>query len=391
MDQIIIQELQVRSIIGVDAWERTKKQPLLISLQLFTDFSTCGKNDQLEDSVSYSFVQKKITELAETVSFKSIEGLANAICQQCLAEEKIEKCIVRLEKPKALLHAQCAGIIMTRSKTGIDKPDELFIRDLKLNCIIGINPWERLEKQIVFLNITLYLNLNQDFLMDVKEDRVRKQNNYRTIVRVISQFVENSTFKTVEALVYSVADVILNQCHIPKTTVRIEKPSALGFAKSAGVEITKEYSLSNSCNPPMNEYNLVYIGLGSNIGNRIENIENALDLLEKNGCKVKDTSFLYESKPMYLIDQPMFLNAVCLISTLMKPEELLHALKRIEEMLGRDFGQVKNGPRPVDLDILFYNHLEMKTSKLIIPHPLMQEREFVLLPLCEYYFFTLFD
>lgn len=67
----------------------------------------------------------------------------------------------------------------------------------------------------------------------------------------------------------------------------------------------------------------------------------------------------------------------------MNPEELLVQLKEIEGKLGRDFSAVRNGPRPIDLDILFFNHIEYKTDKLVIPHPRIQERLFVLEPLAE--------
>jgi 2-amino-4-hydroxy-6-hydroxymethyldihydropteridine diphosphokinase len=95
-------------------------------------------------------------------------------------------------------------------------------------------------------------------------------------------------------------------------------------------------------------------------------------------------SSLYESEPMYVTDQPRFLNAVGVISSGKTPREMLAALHEIEAALGRDRGREKRmGPRTVDLDILLCDHIVMDTPELTIPHPRMAERGFVLIPLLE--------
>ncbi len=127
---------------------------------------------------------------------------------------------------------------------------------------------------------------------------------------------------------------------------------------------------------------IVYLGIGSNLGNRKENCLNALRLLAAKSIGVAKQSSLYETRPWGVIDQPEFINMAAEIMTDMPPVDLLGVLKGIEKALGReDTGRW--GPRTIDLDILFYDDLVLETPDLRIPHPLMHLREFVLRPLSE--------
>ena len=125
----------------------------------------------------------------------------------------------------------------------------------------------------------------------------------------------------------------------------------------------------------------VYIALGSNIGNRIMALDEALKELRNIGT-LKCTSFLYETPPMYLNDQPSFLNAACHLVTNLSPNDLLIKLKYIEDKIGR-IKTVRNGPRLIDLDIILYGNNEIKKPDLQIPHIRLHERAFVLRPLCD--------
>jgi len=127
---------------------------------------------------------------------------------------------------------------------------------------------------------------------------------------------------------------------------------------------------------------IVYIGIGSNLGNREENCEKAISFLEQNGIKVINRSSLYETEPWGVKDQPKFINMAVEVETHLKPEELLKTIKKIEKDLGRS-EVIRWGPRVIDLDILFYNDLILKTHKLEIPHPGTYDRDFVLRPLAE--------
>ncbi len=121
-----------------------------------------------------------------------------------------------------------------------------------------------------------------------------------------------------------------------------------------------------------------YIGIGSNLGNRRKNIDMAISKLKNNPDMIfKRRSSIYETEPASDVPQGNFLNAVLEIETPLKPRELLKELNRIEEMLGRR-RLVRNGPRTMDLDILYYGEAAIAEKDLVIPHPRIGEREFVL-------------
>lgn len=131
----------------------------------------------------------------------------------------------------------------------------------------------------------------------------------------------------------------------------------------------------------MDQLHEVYLGLGANLGDRAATLRAArlrlAALLELVRC-----SRLYQTPPWGELDQPPFLNAVCHGRTTLSPAALLAALKQIERELGRVASR-RWGPRAIDLDILFYDDLVLATPELTIPHALLHERAFVLVPLCE--------
>lgn len=129
---------------------------------------------------------------------------------------------------------------------------------------------------------------------------------------------------------------------------------------------------------------VVYIGFGSNLGNREKNCHQALGFLNAtNGITITNTSPFYETVAVTLPGEtlPDFINGACRLETTLTPEKLHQALKEIEEKVGRKPVDRLWQSRIIDLDILFYDDLIVKTEKLKIPHPLLQERFFVLKPL----------
>lgn len=129
--------------------------------------------------------------------------------------------------------------------------------------------------------------------------------------------------------------------------------------------------------------NIAYLSLGSNIGNRFDFLRKSVQLLnDSESIQVMQVSSVYETDPVGYVDQAAFLNIVVELETLFTPQELLKKCNEIEAELGRT-REVRWGPRTVDLDILLYNEEIMKTENLIIPHPRMTERGFVLVPLVE--------
>lgn len=127
--------------------------------------------------------------------------------------------------------------------------------------------------------------------------------------------------------------------------------------------------------------NKVFLGLGSNMGNKEENLLTAIDLLQ-NGGTIEKKSSIYDTKPYGYADQDNFLNIVIEFNTEMDPNDLLIFLQGIEERLGKKI-EFKNGPRTIDIDILFFNNEIINNKDLIIPHKGLEERAFVLIPLNE--------
>ena len=124
---------------------------------------------------------------------------------------------------------------------------------------------------------------------------------------------------------------------------------------------------------------IAYLALGSNLGNRLANLKNAISNLTPQ-MDVKKKSPVYETPPWGHTDQPQFLNQCVQVETYLEPENLLAHLKRLETVLGRE-PTFENGPRVIDIDILFYDDLILNTPPLVIPHPRMHTRGFVLVPL----------
>lgn len=129
--------------------------------------------------------------------------------------------------------------------------------------------------------------------------------------------------------------------------------------------------------------NTAYLALGSNLGDRFENLKQAIRaLVNEKDISVVNISSIYETEPVGYVDQDPFLNMVIQVETGLSPIELLKLSLKIENDLGR-IREIKWGPRTLDLDILMYNQENIETEELIVPHPRMHQRAFVLIPLLE--------
>jgi 2-amino-4-hydroxy-6-hydroxymethyldihydropteridine diphosphokinase len=128
----------------------------------------------------------------------------------------------------------------------------------------------------------------------------------------------------------------------------------------------------------------VYLGLGSNVGDREAHLRGAVKALAVHGVEVEALSSLYETEPVgEVLDQRDFLNAVVRVRTSLEPEELLDLCKTIEVEHGRMLGGQRHGPRPLDLDMLIFDDLRLDSDRLTLPHPEVVTRRFVLEPLVE--------
>jgi len=125
-----------------------------------------------------------------------------------------------------------------------------------------------------------------------------------------------------------------------------------------------------------------FLCLGSNIGDRSKNLEKALSLIEKEGAKILKKSSVYETEPVDFPPHPCFFNQVVEVSAKLDPMDLLSAIKKIEQQMGRK-PAIQKEPRIIDIDILLAEKTVIRTEKLEIPHPRMDKRNFVLIPFNE--------
>ncbi len=126
----------------------------------------------------------------------------------------------------------------------------------------------------------------------------------------------------------------------------------------------------------------VFVGLGSNLGDRAYYLKEAISSLEGPTIKVKATSRIYETEPWGVIDQPLYWNQVIEIETTLEPLDLLHVCQEIELQLGRE-RKVHWGSRTIDIDLLIYDNRVSNSEELRLPHPYLEVRAFVLVPLRE--------
>ncbi len=250
--------------------------------------------------------------------------------------------------------------------------DQIHIKDLLLRTIIGINDEERHNRQDVLINITLFADLRPAGISDQIEDAV----NYRTITKQIITMVEASSFFTVEKLVAEIAAICLTDVRVEAAQVRVEKPGALRFARSVGVEIARTRADVGE------RQNRVYIAMGSNIDAE-DNLCEATRLLAEQ-CVLLAVSPVYETVPVGKLDQPNFLNAAALIETPLSAADLKReVLLGIERQLGRVRTADKNAPRTIDLDIALFNTEVQDVDARHIPDPDILTYAHIAVPLAD--------
>ncbi|KAK9369167.1 Dihydropteroate synthase-like protein [Lipomyces kononenkoae] len=392
-DVISIRGLALKtSKAGLDTWHRAgKSQPVTVDAWVRAPVAVAGISDLVAESVHYGTLSKAITKVVEANTDDAGGEAADHGSPSKLAVEVIasafgigaEHVRVRLCFPKKLLRADGAGVEVAMHKYApygsvpvtVDVDEKAFIEGLHVFGIIGVNPWERLEKQEVVIGVEVH----------------GPGSGGIDIVRVADDVViavENASFQTIEALVTALARLLCVDKALDKVTIKAEKPRAIAFARGPAVQITRSrryYSTEATAFRQINEKeHIAYLGMGSNLGERAALLSASLIELEKRGLRVLATSSMYESAPMYVENQPRFLNAVCKVATTMTPHELLAAVQDVEKnALGR-VKLIDKGPRSIDLDILLYDDIVLRDGKILsIPHLLMLEREFVLRPLAQ--------
>ncbi|OCF73643.1 dihydropteroate synthase [Kwoniella mangroviensis CBS 8886] len=344
--------------------------------------------------VNYSAVSKAIYALISSPE-KVWNGpweLLRKVSTIPLGLTDVDRVKIGVIMPKALLHADSARYKATYSlkeKEVVVENRRCEIKDIKLECIIGLHPHEREEKQRLEVDVEVG---------DVDWDEW----GHKDFADQVYEVVSNSSYGTIESLIHSLGShlfnlPILSTSPSSSLSITIRKPSAIPFAvPSITIHRTKSnYPLSTSSSSSSSSADKrIFIAVGSNIGDRVDNLQKAINELQNHGCQLKNTSRLYESEPMYVEDQDRFVNGVIEISTTLSPLDLLRLLKRTEKSVGRT-KTFTNGPRVIDLDLIFYGTEQVKIGErgdepdedgvgwLECPHRSLGEREFVLRPLAD--------
>lgn len=385
------------AIIGRDAWNRPAAQPINISVELDTDFSKASVTDNLKYSLNYAVISRNVLQfmqINQLRNFKSLQNIGEEISKIVLDPKQGggKQGFVSIKSDKSEIRAESIEYKLRRSRKGPIGLDSINVNKLRLLTIIGVFTFERVKKQIVDIDLSLELLPCHNVQI-------------HDIMNQIVDYVELSNFKTVEALELNIGQLILqnNGDDVNEVAVKVTKPNAISYTDGVGVKsvFTKdrftnmakidvakvkevvEFNLPVETEISETNLHTVYIGFGSNQGDATKNINDALALLESYGNTIIATSSMYISKPMYVVDQPDFVNGVVKIQTKQSPSDLLELLKSIEY---KSLGRVKhfaNGPRSIDLDILLYDDATINTESLTVPHKLMLDRTFVLQPLCE--------
>ncbi|MDD5658943.1 MAG: 2-amino-4-hydroxy-6-hydroxymethyldihydropteridine diphosphokinase [Actinomycetota bacterium] len=256
---------------------------------------------------------------------------------------------------------------------------EIFVKNLRLYGYHGVKPEEKTEGQYFIFNIKI--KINKESFKD--GDNICQTVNYSEVIRIIKEINSKNKFDLIETLAEKIAVKISEMsCMINKVKVKVEKAEPPINEKLDSVGVSFETKLSQK----IKNGKIVYLSIGTNIGNKLENIKNALNLLKKSGIfKILMVSSIYETEPMYFKNQENFFNIAVKVSVCssVDPFVLLGYVKSMEYKLGREKQIKKNGPRIIDIDILHMDGAAIDSDILKIPHPRISERNFVMIPLSE--------
>lgn len=247
--------------------------------------------------------------------------------------------------------------------------DQIKIQELEVFANHGVFPEENALGQKFVISAVLYT----DTRPAGQTDDLTLSVHYGEVSQRIREFVEGNTWKLLETVAEKLAfELLVCFPKVRKIRLEIRKPWAPVRLplKTVAVEIERQWHRA-------------YIALGSNMGEKREHLEHAVELLKETpGCRVTAVSDFITTAPYGYLEQDDFLNGCLELDTLLAPEELLFRLHEIEQSEKRE-RVIHWGPRTLDLDIIFYDDLVLDTDTLHIPHVEMHKRDFVLRPLSQ--------
>lgn len=245
--------------------------------------------------------------------------------------------------------------------------DKIYIDQLEIFAHHGVYEEEQRLGQKFAVSLILYTDTRKAGCSDELDRTI----NYGAIARQVTQTVQAQNYRLLERVAEEIARVLLLTSPLLKqVTVKVSKPWApVGLPlETVGVEITRGWHEA-------------YLGLGSNLGDKAAFLNGAVELLNAQPeIAVEEVSDWILTEPYGVTEQPVFLNGCVRVRTLLTPEELLDVTQAIEAEAGRE-RLIHWGPRTLDLDILFYDEEIIGTKRLVIPHPEIEKRQFVLVPM----------
>lgn len=247
--------------------------------------------------------------------------------------------------------------------------DKLNIKNLEIFCNHGVYKEENILGQKFTVSAEINLNTRKAGITDSLAITV----NYASVCQFINDYMKSHTFKLLEAAAeHLTLALFAHYDRIAGITLEIKKPWApIGLPiEYVSVEIHREW-------------HTVYLALGSNLGDKLKYLEDAVSAIKSDvNCRLIKISDFIITEPYGPVEQDDFLNGCIKIRTLYTPNELLAFLQRLEAEADRK-RDVHWGPRTLDIDILLYDNLIVDSDDLVIPHPEMHKRDFVLVPLCQ--------
>lgn len=247
--------------------------------------------------------------------------------------------------------------------------DSIQIKDLEVYCHHGVFKEENVLGQKFLVSLVLYTDTSPAG----KEDNLELSINYAEVSHFVKEQMEKQNYKLIEAVAEHLArEILLTYSLVKRLQVEIKKPWAPILLPLDTVSVKIERGWTTA-----------YLSIGSNMGNREQHLQQALEALRKEPTlrKIRVSDFI-ETEPYGFTEQASFLNAAVELQTLEMPEGLLHILQKIE-VEGKRERTIHWGPRTIDLDIVLFGDTIMQTETLTIPHREMHLREFVLQPLSQ--------
>lgn len=247
--------------------------------------------------------------------------------------------------------------------------DKIYINNLEFIGFHGVFPEEKKLGQKFLVSLELIVDTREAG----KTGDLTKSVHYGLVAQDVERVFLEKSIDLIETCAENIAEMVLKKYELVKEVkVTVKKPWAplqMHF-ENVAVEISRKW-------------HKVYLSLGSNIGDKRENLLEAIKRVgELENTEVVKSSTILETEPFGYIEQDNFLNACLEVKTLLTPQEFLSSILKIELDMGR-VREIKWGPRVIDIDILFYDNEIIQEDNLAVPHPWICEREFVLEPLSE--------